>query len=84
MFCCSALAEDIPIEEQQIPILVTNYVLQIPNIVVSPSIEELQHHFGKVITNVLEMHKQVVSWGQRYSSTNMQTEPLNNTGTDVK
>ncbi|EFN77895.1 Dynein heavy chain 8, axonemal [Harpegnathos saltator] len=70
----NALMEDIPIEEQEIPIMMTNFVLQIPNIVIIPSIEELQYHFGKVITNVIETHKKVIMWGQRYSSTNMRAD----------
>lgn len=79
---CSA--EDIPEEEQEIPIMVTNFVLQIPNIVIIPSIEELQHYFGKVITNVLETHKKVISWGQRYSPTNLQTKPPDKLGNYAK
>ncbi|XP_014480405.1 PREDICTED: dynein heavy chain 8, axonemal [Dinoponera quadriceps] len=66
--------EDTSTEERETPILVTNFVLQIPNIVITPSIEELQHHFGKVVASVMETHKKVVLWGERYSSTNMQPE----------
>lgn len=46
--------------------MVTHFVLQIPNIVIIPSIEDLQNYFGKVITSIIEMHKNVVMWGQRY------------------
>lgn len=61
------LVEDIAVE-QEIPIMMTYFVLQIPNIVIIPSIEDLQNHFGKVITNIIETHKKVFMWGQRYSS----------------
>ncbi|CAD1473088.1 unnamed protein product [Heterotrigona itama] len=48
------------------PILLTTFVLQIPNIVIVPPIEELQYCFGKLVTGVLEIYKQVTAWGQRY------------------
>ena len=47
------------------PLLLTNFILQIPNIVISPNIDELQHYFWKVIMNVIETHKSVIMWGQR-------------------
>ncbi|XP_018316536.1 dynein heavy chain 8, axonemal [Mycetomoellerius zeteki] len=63
----SVLVKDVAIE-QEIPIMMTYFVLQIPNIIIVPSIEELQNHFGKVITNIIEAHKKVFAWGQRYST----------------
>ncbi|XP_018374249.1 PREDICTED: dynein heavy chain 8, axonemal [Trachymyrmex cornetzi] len=63
----SVLVKDVAIE-QEIPIIMTYFVLQIPNIIIIPSIEELQNHFGKVITNIIETHKKVSAWGQRYST----------------
>ncbi|XP_036143732.1 dynein heavy chain 8, axonemal [Monomorium pharaonis] len=72
----SVLVEDIAID-QEIPIMMTYFVLQIPNIIISPSIEELQSHFSKVITNIIETHKKVFMWGQRYS-TNAKAKPLEN------
>lgn len=72
--CFSVLVEDLEIE-QEIPIMMTYFVLQIPNIIIIPSIEELQNYFGKVITNIIETHKKVFMWGQRYSK-NMQTKAL--------
>ncbi|KAK9298339.1 hypothetical protein QLX08_008257 [Tetragonisca angustula] len=48
------------------PILLTTFVLQIPNIVIIPPIEELQYCFGKLVSSVLEIYKQVTAWGQRY------------------
>ncbi|KAG5338491.1 DYH8 protein, partial [Acromyrmex heyeri] len=63
----SVLVKDIAIE-QEIPIMMTYFVLQIPNIIIIPSIEELQNNFGKVITNIIETHKKVYAWGQRYST----------------
>ncbi|XP_011871302.1 PREDICTED: dynein heavy chain 8, axonemal [Vollenhovia emeryi] len=70
----SVLVEDVALE-QEIPIMMTYFVLQIPNIVIVPSIEELQNHFGKVITNIIETHKKVFMWGQR-NSTNTRAKPL--------
>lgn len=70
------LFKDVAIE-QEIPIMMTYFVLQIPNIVIIPSIEELQNHFSKVITNIIETYKKVFMWGQRYS-TNTQAKPLGN------
>lgn len=46
----------------------TKFVLQIPNIVLSPPIEELQHYFGKLVLSVVENHKVITAWGQRYSN----------------
>jgi len=48
--------------------MITYFVLQIPNIIIIPSIEELQNDFGKVITNIIETHKNVSAWGQQYST----------------
>ncbi|XP_029675665.1 LOW QUALITY PROTEIN: dynein heavy chain 8, axonemal-like [Formica exsecta] len=71
----SVLVEDLEIDEQETPIMMTYFVLQIPNIIIIPSIEELQNYFGKVITNIVETHKKVFMWGQQYS-TNMQAKAL--------
>ncbi|OAD58895.1 Dynein heavy chain 8, axonemal [Eufriesea mexicana] len=54
--------------KKRTPILLTTFVLQIPNIVLSPPIEELQHYFGKLIISVVENHKVITAWGQRYSN----------------
>ncbi|KAG5316447.1 DYH8 protein, partial [Acromyrmex insinuator] len=70
----SVLVKDIAIE-QEIPIMMTYFVLQIPNIVIIPSIEELQNNFGKIITNIIETHKKVYTWGQRYSTNARVTLP---------
>ncbi|XP_018342058.1 PREDICTED: dynein heavy chain 8, axonemal [Trachymyrmex septentrionalis] len=70
----SVLAKDVAIE-QEIPIMMTYFVLQIPNVIIIPSIEELQNHFGKVITNIIETHKKVSAWGRRYSTDAQVTLP---------
>lgn len=44
----------------------TQFVLQIPNIVTVPSIEELQYNFEQVIISVIDTHKSIILWGQRY------------------
>lgn len=44
----------------------TQFVLQIPNIVTVPSIEELQNNFEQVIISVIDTHKSIILWGQRY------------------
>lgn len=51
--------------EEAAPLFITNFILQIPNIVISPDIEELQNYFAKVVTNVIETHKGIIMWGQR-------------------
>jgi len=73
-FYFSVLVKDVTIE-QEIPIMMTYFVLQIPNIIIIPSIDELQNYFGKVITNVIETHKKVFMWGQQYSI-NARVKPL--------
>ncbi|XP_076166225.1 dynein heavy chain 8, axonemal kl-3 [Ptiloglossa arizonensis] len=60
--------QDNNITSGKTPIMLTTFVLQIPNIVVLPSLEELQHSFGKLIISILETHKHVIMWGQRHSS----------------
>lgn len=68
--------QDVEIE-QEIPIMETHFVLQIPNIIIIPTIEELQNHFNKVITSIIEANKNIIIWGQRYSA-KTQVEPLGN------
>lgn len=61
-------------------LMFTDFVLQIPNIIIQPTIEELQSHFGQVITNLIETHKGIVMWGQRYIPKNERRTTL---GEDV-
>lgn len=56
------------LEGGEAPLMETHFVLQIPNIVIVPGIDELQLHFSKVITNLIGIHKSIVMWGQRYSA----------------
>lgn len=65
---CRRVIQDNNITSGKTPIMLTTFVLQIPNIVVLPSLEELQHSFGKLIISILETHKHVIMWGQRHSS----------------
>lgn len=69
MFCFlySHLIEDNE-SNQKSPILLTTFVLQIPNIVIVPPIEELQYYFGKLVISLLENHKRITAWGQRYTT----------------
>ena len=62
------------------PILLTTFVLQIPNIVIVPPIEELQHCFGKLVSGVLEIYKHVTAWGQRYYNLKSENIPANAQG----
>ncbi|XP_023289113.1 dynein heavy chain 8, axonemal, partial [Orussus abietinus] len=67
------------------PALLSTYlVLQIPNIIIIPPIEELQLHFAKVITNIIETHKAITMWGQRYSSTPKKKGTLISNGDECK
>ncbi|KAK6618885.1 hypothetical protein RUM44_003266 [Polyplax serrata] len=47
------------------PFLYTNMILLIPNISVSPNLDEIQLYCGKVVSNILEIHKGIIQWGQR-------------------
>lgn len=49
------------------PLLLTQFVLQIPTIVMLPSIEEVNSHVKTVIKNLMEVHKGIVMWGQKYT-----------------
>ncbi|CAL7938026.1 unnamed protein product [Xylocopa violacea] len=61
----SHLPEDESEDKKMAPILLTTFVLQIPNIVIVPPIEELQYYFSKLLNNILKNHKKVIAWGQR-------------------
>ncbi|XP_046493196.1 dynein axonemal heavy chain 8 [Neodiprion pinetum] len=56
------------IEGGEVPLMETQFVLQIPNVIIVPPIDELQLHFNRVITNLIGTHKSIVMWGQRYSA----------------
>lgn len=47
------------------PLMFTNMILHIPNISISPSLDEIQYYFGKVISNILDVNKKITQWGQR-------------------
>jgi hypothetical protein len=47
------------------PIMKTNMELQIPIIVINPTLDEIQNFFTQVITNLLGTMKFVCMWGQR-------------------
>ncbi|KAF7401630.1 hypothetical protein HZH68_007450 [Vespula germanica] len=51
-------------------LMFTQFVLQIPNIVTMPSIEELQNNFEQVIISIIDTHKSIILWGQRYNLPN--------------
>ncbi|XP_068084800.1 dynein axonemal heavy chain 8 [Anabrus simplex] len=52
-------------EVTEVPLFCTNLTLQIPNIVIQPTIDEIQTSFAKTVTSVLDIHKGVIQWGQR-------------------
>lgn len=51
-------------------LMFTQFILQIPNIVTMPSIEELQNNFEQVIMSIIDTHKSIILWGQRYNLPN--------------
>ncbi|XP_076295220.1 dynein heavy chain 8, axonemal kl-3 [Lasioglossum baleicum] len=53
--------------QQVTPTMITTFVLQIPNIIIVPPIEDLQHYFGKLIISILETHKHIFMWGLQFS-----------------
>ncbi|XP_063992717.1 dynein axonemal heavy chain 8 [Diachasmimorpha longicaudata] len=52
---------------EEVPLLRTHFVLQIPTITISPSIEKLQSSFSEMVKNLLMIHMGVKQWGQRGS-----------------
>ncbi|CAK9824517.1 Dynein axonemal heavy chain 8 [Anthophora retusa] len=63
------------------PILIAAFVLQIPNIVTVPPLEELQHYFGKLVISIVANHKEIVAWGQNYFTTASSNNEENNKAT---
>lgn len=57
------------------PLLLAHFVLQIPNIVLTPSIEELDTHVNTVLTNSIGVHKGIIIWGQRYDRIKKKKSP---------
>lgn len=49
------------------PLLLTQFILQIPTILVIPSVEELNSHVQLVVKNLIQVHDCIIMWGQRYS-----------------
>ncbi|XP_043790719.1 dynein axonemal heavy chain 8 [Apis laboriosa] len=61
----SHLRNDLSDDKKKSPILLTTFILQIPNIMIVPPIEELQFYFGKLVVAIVENHKNITAWGQR-------------------
>lgn len=59
------MRNDLNEDKKKSPILLTTFVLQIPNIMIVPPIEELQFYFGKLVVTIVENHKKITAWGQR-------------------
>ncbi|OXU30794.1 hypothetical protein TSAR_013179 [Trichomalopsis sarcophagae] len=59
----------------------TDFVLQIPNIVISPNIDELQSHFNVAMNSLFEAHKSITIWGQQY---NKKSEAVAESGMPLK
>ncbi|XP_058810344.1 dynein axonemal heavy chain 8 [Phymastichus coffea] len=49
----------------------TDFILMIPNIVIVPSIDELQQHFNNVMSSLFNVHQSVTMWGQLFANKNM-------------
>ncbi|XP_011309279.1 dynein heavy chain 8, axonemal-like [Fopius arisanus] len=58
---------DITQSHHEVPLLRTQFVLQIPTIIISPSIEKLQSSFNEMVNNLLMIHAGIKQWGQRPS-----------------
>lgn len=43
----------------------TEFVLMIPNINITPSIDELQQHFNNAMNSLFNVHRSVTMWGQQ-------------------
>lgn len=66
-FFSAVLSEDIILGQDEGPLLLTQFVLQIPTIAVVPTIDELQFYFGQVVSNLISIHKELTIWGQKFS-----------------
>lgn len=64
MFCSLFVSEN-TVEGIEPPLFLTEFVLKIPQILLSPSVEELQQCFSNFITNIVGVSKEIVMWGQR-------------------
>lgn len=62
------------------PLMFTNMILQIPNITISPSLDEIQFYFGKVVSNILDINKAITQWGQRSNKIMVTEEILEDDG----
>ena len=49
----------------EVPLLKTDMLLVVPNIEIQPSLDDIQANFLKTMTNMVEVHKYVIAWGQR-------------------
>ncbi|CAG2056143.1 unnamed protein product, partial [Timema podura] len=49
----------------ELPIFSTYLVVKIPQIVVEPTLEDIQQHFAQGVTNIIDTHKAIVLWGER-------------------
>lgn len=58
------------------PLLLTQFILQIPSIAIVPTIDELQLHFGNVVNNLISVHKDITVWGQKYFLLTMKRNTL--------
>ncbi|XP_015117111.1 dynein heavy chain 5, axonemal [Diachasma alloeum] len=64
---CSITLRDTSRNYDEVPLLRTHFILQIPTITISPSIEKLQSSFSEMVRNLLAIHTGVKQWGQRGS-----------------
>ncbi|XP_051153326.1 dynein axonemal heavy chain 8 isoform X1 [Leptopilina boulardi] len=53
------------VEGAEPPLFLTQFILEIPQIIMLPSIEELQQFFSNVIINIVGINKEIIMWGQR-------------------
>nr|CAD7567573.1 unnamed protein product [Timema californicum] len=49
----------------ELPIFSTYLVVKIPQIVVEPTLEDIQQHFAQGVTNIIDTHKSIILWGER-------------------
>lgn len=52
-------------QEEKFPVLKLQLELCIPNLILRPSLEDVQSTLGQVVQTVLGTHKNVLQWGQR-------------------
>ncbi|XP_019756852.1 dynein axonemal heavy chain 8 [Dendroctonus ponderosae] len=61
---------------EEIPLMCTSMILQIPLATISPNLDDIQNHFSQVLQNILDINKYIPLWGQREIKTALKGEEV--------